>query len=161
VPFYLRTGKRLAQGCAEVVVQLRSIPFCMFGEEDTCTRIEPNRLVLSIQPDESVHLEFAAKMPGPGMALETARMHFGFRACHPDAPSAYQRLLLDALRGEQLLFARADGVELTWRFVTPILEAHAERSVAEPHAYQAGSQGPVAANTLIARDGHAWRPLGT
>jgi len=160
VPFYLRTGKRLAQGCAEVVVQFRSIPFCMFGEEDTCTRIAPNRLVLSIQPNESVHLEFAAKVPGPGIAVETARMHFGFRDRYPDGPPAYQRLLLDALRGEQLLFARADGVELSWRFVTPILEAYADHPGAEPYAYPAGSQGPVAADTLIARDGHAWQPLG-
>ncbi len=160
VPFYLRTGKRLAQGCAEVVVQFRSIPFCMFGEEDTCGRIAPNRLVLSIQPNESVHVEFAAKVPGPGMAVETARMHYGFHDRHPDGPPAYQRLLLEALRGEQLLFARADGVELSWRFVTPILEAYADQPGAEPYAYPAGSQGPVAADRLIARDGRAWQPLG-
>lgn len=160
VPFYLRTGKRLAQGCAEVVVQFRSIPFCMFGEEDTCTRIAPNRLVLSIQPNESVHVEFAAKVPGPGMAVEAARMHYAFHDRYPDGHPAYQRLLLDALRGEQLLFARADGVELSWRFVTPILEAYADQPGAEPYAYPAGSQGPVAADTLIARDGHAWQPLG-
>ncbi|BBP05413.1 glucose-6-phosphate 1-dehydrogenase [Sulfuriferula plumbiphila] len=160
VPFYLRTGKRLAQGCAEVVVQFRTIPFCAFGEEQACTRIAPNRLVLCIQPDESVRLEFAAKVPGPGMAVETARMHFGFHGRHPDAPPAYQRLLLDALHGEQLLFARADGVEMSWRFITPILEAYADHPGAEPYAYPAGSRGPVAADTLIARDGHAWQPLG-
>jgi len=160
VPFYLRTGKRLAQGCAEVVVQFRSIPFCVFGEEDTCARIAPNRLVLHIQPDESVHLEFATKAPGPGIAVDTARMHFDFQDRYPDAPPPYQRLLLDALRGEQLLFNRSDGVEMSWRFITPILEAYADHPGAEPYAYPAGSQGPVAADTLIARDGHAWQPLG-
>ncbi len=159
VPFYLRTGKRLAQGCAEVVVQFRSIPFCVFGEEQACARIAPNRLVLSIQPDESVHLEFATKVPGTGLAVETARMHFGFQDRYPDAPPPYQRLLLDGLRGEQLLFARADGVEMSWRFITPILEAYADHPGAEPYPYPAGSQGPVAADTLIARDGHVWQAL--
>lgn len=160
VPFYLRTGKRLAKGCAEVVVQFRTIPFCVFGGELACTRIAPNRLVLSIQPNESVHLEFAAKVPGTALSVEAARMHFDFKCHHPEATPPYQRLLLDALRGEQLLFARADGVEMSWRFITPILEAYADRPGAEPYAYPAGSEGPVAADTLIARDGHAWRPLG-
>ncbi|OGT00211.1 MAG: glucose-6-phosphate dehydrogenase [Gallionellales bacterium RIFCSPLOWO2_12_FULL_59_22] len=160
VPFYLRTGKRLAKGCAEVVVQFRSIPFCVFGGDPACARIAPNRLVLSIQPDESVHLEFATKTPGHGLAVETARMQFDFHDRYPDAPSPYQRLLLEALRGEQLLFARSDGVEMSWRFITPILEAYADHPGAEPYAYPAGSEGPVAADTLIARDMHAWQALG-
>ncbi|MHB1676202.1 MAG: glucose-6-phosphate dehydrogenase [Sulfuriferula sp.] len=160
VPFYLRTGKRLAQGCAEVIVQFRSIPFCMFGGEPSCANIAPNRLVLSIQPNESVYLEFAAKVPGPGITVDTARMHFGFHDRYPDAPPAYQRLLLDGLHGEQLLFARADGVEMSWRFVTPILEAYANHPDMAPHSYPAGSQGPAAADTLIARDGQTWQPLG-
>lgn len=162
VPFYLRTGKRLAKGCAEVVVQFRSIPFCVFGEEQACARIAPNRLVLSIQPEESVHLEFATKVPGNGLAVDTARMHFSFNDRYPDAPPPYQRLLLDALRGEQLLFSRADGVEMSWHFITPILEAYADTGHpgAKPYPYPADSQGPVVADTLIARDGHAWQPLG-
>jgi len=161
VPFYLRTGKRMAKGCAEVVVQFRSIPFCVFGEEQACARIAPNRLVLSIQPEESVHLEFAAKVPGNGLVVDTARMHFSFNDRYPDAPPPYQRLLLDALRGEQLLFSRSDGVEMSWHFITPILEAYADtaRAEAQPHPYPAGSQGPAAADTLIARDRHAWQTL--
>ncbi|OIO75424.1 MAG: glucose-6-phosphate dehydrogenase [Gallionellaceae bacterium CG1_02_56_997] len=162
VPFYLRTGKRLAKGCAEVVVQFRSIPFCVFGEEQACARIAPNRLVLSIQPEESIHLEFATKVPGNGLAVDTARMHFGFNDRYPDAPPPYQRLLLDALRGEQLLFSRADGVEMSWHFITPILEAYADgiHPDARPYPYPAGSQGPVAADELLAQDSHNWQRLG-
>ena len=160
VPFYLRTGKRLAKGCAEVVVQFHTIPFCVLGEEQICSRIAPNRLVLRIQPDESVHLEFATKMPGPGLVVDTAHMHFDFLDRYHEVTPPYQRLLLDALRGEQLLFARADGVEMSWRFITPILDAYANNhSSAKLHTYTAGSQGPIAADSLMAHDGHMWQPL--
>jgi len=162
VPFYLRTGKRLAKGCAEVVVQFRSIPFCVFGEDEACARIAPNRLVLTIQPEESLYLEFSSKVPGDGLALDTGRMHFNFNDRYPDAPPPYQRLLLDALRGEQLLFARSDGVEMSWRFITPILQAYADtrHPDARPYPYPAGSQGPVEADELLSQDCHAWQRLG-
>jgi glucose-6-phosphate 1-dehydrogenase len=161
VPFYLRTGKSLAQGCAEVIVQFHEIPFCKFGEETTNCNIAPNRLILSIQPNEAVYLEFTIKVPGLGITVDTARMHFDLHERYPDQPPVYQRLLLDALHGEQLLFARADGVEMSWRFVTPILEAYAKHLGIEPHPYLSGSQGPSAADELIQNDGRSWQLLGS
>ncbi|HDP90184.1 MAG TPA: glucose-6-phosphate dehydrogenase [Thioalkalivibrio sp.] len=160
VPFYLRTGKRLARGCVEVMIQFKAVPHCLFGDAQACERIEPNRLVICLQPGESIQFHFGAKTPGTVLSVDPVRMHFGFRETHPDGTlSPYQRLVLGALRDDASLFARADGVEAAWRFVTPILEAFETSPPDDFPDYAAGSEGPLEAELLLRRDRQAWRPL--
>ncbi|MBI4565575.1 MAG: glucose-6-phosphate dehydrogenase [Planctomycetes bacterium] len=160
VPFYLRTGKRLARKTTEIVLQFQSIPFCLFGREDVCRRIEPNTLAIRIQPDEGISLRFAAKAPGEELEIGSVRMDFsyeeGFRR---PMVSAYERLLLDCMRGDQSLFLRADAVEHSWEFMGPPLEA-AEADPEGPKIYEPGSTGPREAALLLSKDGRRWTDLG-
>lgn len=151
VPFYLRTGKRLSNQRTEVVVHFRPVPYSLFGAETEASSIQPNRLILSIQPTESVELVFGAKVPGTTLQVQQAHMHFGFEGDFTERThSPYERLLLDALRGDQLLFARADGIEAAWRFVDPIIEAWKTAELPEPFPnYFGGSDGPLSANQLM------------
>ena len=151
VPFYLRTGKRLSSQRTEVVVHFLPVPYSLFGNEAEASKIQANRLILSIQPTESVQLVFGAKVPGTTLHVQQARMHFGFDGEFTEqAHSPYERLLLDALRGDQLLFARADGIEAAWNFVDPIIEAWRNVELPEPFPnYFSGSNGPLSANQLI------------
>lgn len=160
VPFYIRTGKRLRQASTEVVIQFRQIPFCLFGQDQVCSRIEPNRLILRIQPHEGISLGFGIKAPGNEAQVDYARMRFAYGNHYDgDMPLAYERLLTDAMRGYAALFARRDSVEEAWRFITPILTAWEQNPPTDFPNYAAGSEGPETARALMADDGRAWHPL--
>ena len=158
VPFYLRSGKDLATKTSEVVIQFRCPPHVMFpmppGQE-----IRSNILALCIQPDEGMHLRFEVKIPDTLADTRSVNMEFHYAdAFGPEAiPDAYERLILDALQGDASLFTRADGIELAWNIIDPILRGW-ESSAAPPLAtYEPGSWGPAEADDFIGHDGRAWR----
>jgi len=155
VPFYLRTGKRLAARVSEIVVTFKPIPYSVF--EHSAGPIMSNQLVIRLQPDEGVKLWLMIKDPGPGgMRLTHVPLDMSFADAfgvrHPDA---YERLLTDMIRGSQTLFMRRDEVEAAWAWVDPILDAWAA-SAEPPKSYTAGTWGPSAAVALIERDGRTW-----
>ncbi len=157
VPFYLRTGKRLDRKATEIAVHFRSVPTCLFGDRRLCARLEPNVLVLRVQPREGVHLSIASKVPGEGMNVGGVKLDFDYAEVFGRQPAeAYETLLLDIINGDPSLFARRDQVELSWQFVEPILHAWAADPAKEFPNYEAGSPGPKAANRLLSQYGHAW-----
>jgi glucose-6-phosphate 1-dehydrogenase len=157
-PFYLRTGKRLARQMTEVAVRFRPVPHLPFAPTDMTGEVDPNELVLSVQPDEGASLRIVAKVPGQTMNVRPVLMDFNYgEAFLSSSPEAYERLLVDALRGDATLFTRADEVEVEWRIVDPILRAWESASGPEP--YEAGSQGPAGADALLAVRGRAWRRI--
>jgi len=159
VPFYLRTGKRLAARASEIVLQFRRPPLHLFHETPV-EGLEPNRLVIRIQPDEGISLTFQAKVPGPEMTLGRVDMAFAYQDYFSSAPATgYETLLYDCMTGDQTLFHRADMVEAGWSVVAPVLEAVEASAAARLHEYAAFSQGPDEADALLARDGRRWRPL--
>jgi glucose-6-phosphate 1-dehydrogenase len=152
VPLYLRTGKRMGSRCSEIVIAFKSVPHSIFKGQP-----EPNRLVIRVQPDDGVQLQFMMKVPGSGRLKLVPRMldlrydtAFGERT-----PDAYERLLTDVIRGDQTLFMRRDEVEAAWSFVDPIIEGWSEH-YATPHRYAAGTYGPSQAVGMIERNGHSW-----
>jgi glucose-6-phosphate 1-dehydrogenase len=153
VPFYLRTGKRLAKRTTEIMIQFRRAPHIVFRGRD----IEPNRLILNIQPDEGISISFGAKRPGTEMRIGNVTMNFTYREGFGEASrSAYATLVNDCLRGDPTLFDRGDSVEAAWRLVDPILEVwSATKSVTVP-SYPAGSWGPKESDLLLERNGHTW-----
>jgi glucose-6-phosphate 1-dehydrogenase len=155
VPFYLRTGKRLPQRFSEIVVGFRQVPHVIFPMQPD--GIPPNRLVVRVQPDEAIKLWMMVKEPGPGdMRLQHVPLDMSFAKAFGAAPAdAYERLLMDALRGNAALFMRRDEVEAAWKFVDPIREAWAQ-SGEPPRPYAAGTWGPNASVALIERDGRTW-----
>jgi len=155
VPFYLRTGKRLAERVSEIVVHFRTVPHSIFP--GTAGPLEPNRLVLRLQPDEGVKLWLMIKYPGPGgLRLRHVPLDMSFaEAFGVRQPDAYERLLMDVVRGNPMLFMRRDEVEAAWQWIDPIIEAW-ENSGEAPRPYPAGSWGPSAAVSLIERDGRTW-----
>ena len=156
VPFYLRAGKALAKRVTEVRFHFRRIPFCLFGDEEVCSRIEPNVLTLRIQPAEGISLSFAGKVPGVELAISEVTMDFRYaEAFGKEPPDAYERLLLDCMRGDATLFARRDEVELSWRFADALIAAES----GPPIPYAPGSAGPREADRLLQRDGHRWTAL--
>ncbi len=157
VPFYLRSGKRLKKRTTEIAIRFRPVPHMMFSQA-MGGAIEANSLVLRVQPDEGIHLEIQAKYPGSRMCLMPVNLDFSYRA--DVSLSAYERVLLDCMEGDQMLFVREDGVDLSWQLLTPLLEALAGRQqLPDSFCYEAGSDGPQAAADLLARDGRQWRPL--
>jgi len=160
VPFYLRAGKRLEKRVTEVSLFMRAIPLCLFGRADVCERIEPNVLTLRIQPDEGIELRFASKIPGHDLAVGTVAMDMKYlEAFGGSPPEAYERLLLDAMRGDATLFSRRDAVEASWAWITPILEYFAAHPRTDFPNYAPGSWGPAAADLIPGRDRRAWRAL--
>jgi glucose-6-phosphate 1-dehydrogenase len=155
VPFFLRTGKRLAERVSEIVIAFRPIPHSVF--DPAAGPIAANRLVIRLQPDEGVKLWLMTKDPGPGgMRLREVPLDMSFaETFHTRNPDAYERLLLDVVRGNQTLFMRRDEVEAAWIWIDPILEAWAN-SEEHPKPYTAGTWGPSAAIALIERDGRTW-----
>jgi glucose-6-phosphate 1-dehydrogenase len=155
VPFYIRTGKRLPVRASEIVINFRKIPHSIF--DDSAGAIEENRLVLRIQPDEGVKLWLMIKDPGPGgMRLRYVPLDMSFASAFGvRSPDAYERLILDVIRGNQTLFMRRDEVEAAWAWIDPIEEAW-EHSREAPKPYPAGTWGPSAAIALIERDGRHW-----
>ncbi|HXE73850.1 MAG TPA: glucose-6-phosphate dehydrogenase [Candidatus Nitrosotenuis sp.] len=159
VPFYLRTGKRLAKKISEISVHFKHVPHLMFPQT-ALDQLEPNLLVLRIQPDEGISLRFEAKMPGAAVRLRSLHMDFHYGSAFGLAgPEAYERLLMDCILGDSMLFARRDSVEAAWEVVTPILEAWEEEQARDIPFYESGTWGPDEADRLIERDGRKWRRL--
>jgi glucose-6-phosphate 1-dehydrogenase len=157
VPFYLRTGKRLARKVTEIAVTLKPVPHLGFSQ-DGSVGVRPNQLVLTLQPNEGVSLSLAAKIPGPRMRIRPVHMEFLYGTTFlSQSPEAYERLIMDAMRGEATLFTRNDEVEAQWRIVDPILRAWAA-SNEPPARYPAGSAGPREAATLLQGE-DAWRAI--
>jgi glucose-6-phosphate 1-dehydrogenase len=157
VPFYLRTGKRLARKVTEIAIQLKPVPHLAFQAHGSLG-VQPNEVVLTVQPDEGVTLSLAAKIPGARMRIRPVNLEFHYGTSFLSAsPEAYERLILDAMRGDATLFTRNDEVDALWRVVDPVLQAWKESDDPVPQ-YPAGSQGPEEANALL-REGASWRPL--
>ena len=156
VPFYLRTGKRLAARSSEAVIQFRPVPHRSFPGS-AAIDWQANRLVMRIQPREGISLRFQAKHPGPELRLSPVDMSFSYQdTFHASPPDAYETLLLDVMRGDATLFMRADQVESAWEVITPILDAWESVRPADIPNYAAGTWGPEAAESLIAGDGRSW-----
>ena len=159
VPFYLRTGKRLSRRFSEVAIQFRTVPHQSFPPE-AGRDWHPSRLVLSIQPEEGIVMGFQAKYPGPKMLLRPVEMRFAYQDSFAvRSPDAYETLLWDVMNDDPTLFMRADQVEAAWQVLTPVLEAWAKSAPRGFPNYAAGSWGPKEADALLAREGHAWRPI--
>ncbi len=155
-PFYLRHGKRLPKRATEIAIQFRAVPHQLFSA-DAREGLEPNTLVLRIQPEEGISLKFGAKVPVQGVRIRSVAMDFVYGASFlVDAPDAYETLLLDALRGDATLFTRQDEVEEQWKTVDPIIGAWTA-SPEPPPQYPAGAWGPPEADAFIERDGRRWR----
>jgi glucose-6-phosphate 1-dehydrogenase len=157
VPFYIRTGKRLARKVTEIAVTLKPVPHLAFSQ-DGSLGVQPNQLVLTLQPNEGVSLRLGAKIPGTRMIIRPVNMEFLYgTAFLSQSPEAYERLITDAMRGDATLFTRNDEVEAQWRICDPIVGAWAKQP--GPLAqYEAGSQGPAEADSLLL-EGHRWRAI--
>ena len=156
VPFYLRTGKRMAERVTEIAIRFKAPPALLFRQTGV-KELEQNELVMHIQPNEGISLSFSAKIPGPVVKLGGVDMNFTYKDYFRSAPSiGYETLLLDCMIGDPTLFQRADTVDAGWRVVDPILDAWKAKPGDFPN-YAAGSWGPQAADNLLARDGRQWR----
>lgn len=158
-PFYIRAGKRMPRRSTEITIAFRPVPHMPFSDPKVAQSIRPNLLTLSIQPNEGASLRIEAKAPGAETQLRPVRMDFLYGETFTrETPEAYERLILDALRGDATLFTRADEVEQAWRIVDPVIGAWKENEVPlEP--YVAGTPGPDSAEALIRADGRKWRRL--
>jgi glucose-6-phosphate 1-dehydrogenase len=158
VPFYLRSGKRLARKYSEIAVTFRQLPHRIFGEAGD--HIETNTLIMKIQPEEGISLRFNAKVPGPKMHIRGVTMDFNYGTGFGvvSAP-AYERLIGDAMRGDAMLFTRWDAVQKAWQIVMPILDRWTTTPEPDFPNYAAGSQGPSNADALLAADGREWRRI--
>ena len=158
VPFYLRTGKRMGRRLSEIVIQFRQVPHSIFGRD--AGRIFANQLVIRLQPEEGIEQMLMIKDPGPGgMRLNYVPLDMSFQdVFNVRNPDAYERLILDVIRGNQTLFMRRDEVEEAWRWVDPILAAW-ERNRQPALGYPAGTTGPAAAIAMVERDGRTWREI--
>jgi glucose-6-phosphate 1-dehydrogenase len=167
VPFYIRSGKRLAKSITEIAIHFKSPPHRLFSESmDTISDgktegLAPNVLVIQIQPEEGISLKFATKQPGQTNQLRHLNMDFKYgTAFGVRSATAYERLIHDCLMGDPSLFSRTDQVEVCWEFIRPVLEAWSDKSKKTDFPnYAAGSWGPSASDDLIASTGHAWRRL--
>ena len=158
VPFYIRTGKHMSQRLTEIAIRFKHAPYAPF-EDTQVDELPPNWLVLRIQPDEGISLQFEVKRPGPVMDLAAVNMDFRYDDWFPKEPNVgYETLIYDVMIGDQTLFMRADMVEQTWRIVQPVLDAWAAEKADFPN-YASGSSGPEAADRLLAESGREWRPV--
>ena len=159
VPFYVRSGKRLDRRHTSISIQFKAPPLALFRGEGV-GEIEPNRLDLHIQPDESIAIQMKAKRPGSSIRLAPVQLAFSYLDFGPvPAATGYERLLYDAMVGDSTLFHRADEVEAAWRVVTPVLDLWASLPARDFPNYPAGSSGPSAAEELLRRDGRRWVDL--
>jgi glucose-6-phosphate 1-dehydrogenase len=157
VPVYLRVGKAMPRRVTEITVQFKRPPFALF-RETPIDSLKPNELVINIQPDEGISLHFGAKLPGAAMGIGTVEMDFSYREhFHREPATGYERLLFDAMLGDQTLFQREDMVVAGWRVVSPILDLWQALPPRSFPNYPAGSWGPKAAEELLERDGRHWR----
>ena len=156
VPFYLRSGKRLAMKASEIVVQFTRPPAILFGQ-DSRFRVSPNLLVIRIQPNEGVTLYLNSKTPGLETKLQPIKLEFGYETTFgSDTPEAYERLILDALNGDGTLFIRGDEAETSWGLLTPVLEHWASQRSHGLESYASGTWGPLEADKLLLESGHEW-----
>ncbi len=156
IPFYLRTGKRLAQKVSQAIIQFRPVPHQSFPASANQDWL-PNRLEIEIQPDEGINLHFQAKVPGVDLRLSSQEMRFRYsEAFNTSPPEAYETLLLDVIRGDATLFMRADQVESSWGVIEPVLEAWSSVDPGDFPNYLSGTWGPPSAEALIAQDGRRW-----
>jgi glucose-6-phosphate 1-dehydrogenase len=159
VPFYIRTGKRLPGRVTEIAIQFKRAPFILFRKTPV-HHLNPNRLVLHIQPEEGIDLSFGAKVPGPLLRLGAVNMHFHYKDYFGSTPSTgYERLLYDCMTGDATLFQRADMIEAGWSVVAPILDVWRALPPRSFPNYAAGTWGPKEADELIERDGRQWRKV--
>jgi glucose-6-phosphate 1-dehydrogenase len=155
VPFYLRSGKRLPKRVTEIAIQYKRVPHLLFRNDDE--QLQPDFLIIRIQPDEGISLKFCSKLPGQKIIIRQVSMDFQYGTSFGKrVPEAYERLLLDAMLGDSTLYARGDFVELSWKLVMPILNQWASDTSPIP-AYPAGTWGPQEADEFIERDGRQWR----
>jgi glucose-6-phosphate 1-dehydrogenase len=158
VPFYLRTGKHMSRRVTEIAIRFKPAPFAPFEDTDVAA-LPPNWLLLQIQPDEGIALQFEVKRPGPVVDLAAVRMAFKYADWFPKEPNiGYETLIYDVMTGDQTLFNRADMVEETWRVVGDVLDNWTKEAPEGFPNYASGSDGPVEADALLARTGRAWRP---
>ncbi len=157
VPFYLRTGKRLPKRVSEIAIQFKSAPLVLF--RGACEQqMQPNLLIVRIQPDEGISLRFQAKVPGPEVTLGVVQMDFKYADYFGSRPSTgYETLLYDCMTGDSTLFHRADIIETGWKIVTPILDDWEHNTQSPIPTYAAGTWGPREAEELLERDGRRWR----
>jgi glucose-6-phosphate 1-dehydrogenase len=157
VPFFLRTGKRLPKRASEIAVQFKRTPHLVFRRNPEAVA-EPNWLVLRIQPDEGIALTFGAKLPGPELRIASVNMDFDYgQAFGGEPPEAYERLLLDAMKGDATLYARGEWVDIAWEILAPVQESW---SVGDPRripSYEAGTWGPAEADVMVEGTGRRWR----
>ena len=157
VPFYMRTGKRLPIQATEVAIQFQRVPHLLF-QKTAVEELEPNQLVIRIQPDEGCSLTFGTKVPGPEVEVRTVDMEFDYESDFGSGtPEAYERLILDCMLGDATLFARSDEIEEAWEIFDPLLEYWAEGG--RPSAYGPGTWGPASADELVRQDGRRWRDI--
>ncbi|MEA2347563.1 MAG: glucose-6-phosphate 1-dehydrogenase [Thermoleophilaceae bacterium] len=157
VPIYLRTGKRLARKVTEIAVTLKPVPHLAFQQGDS-VGVQPNQIILTMQPNEGVSISMGAKIPGTRMSIRPVNMEFLYGTSFlSQSPEAYERLIMDAMRGDATLFTRNDEVEAQWRICDPIVRTW-ESTPGPVPTYEAGSQGPEEANELL-EPGHRWRAI--
>jgi glucose-6-phosphate 1-dehydrogenase len=158
VPFYLRTGKRLSRKLTEIAVILKPIPHLALQSSGS-VGIQANQLVFTLQPDEGVSVSIGAKIPGTRMRIRPVNMEFRYGTSFlSESPEAYERLILDAMRGDATLFTRNDEIEALWGIIDPILDAWEKDTSSEIPTYEAGTPGPKEAEALL-EDGRIWRRL--
>jgi glucose-6-phosphate 1-dehydrogenase len=160
VPFYIRTGKYMTRRTTEIAIRFKSAPTSLFDGAESAAK-HPNWLVIQVQPDEGISLQFEVKKPGPVVDLKSVKMNFAYSDWFPPQQNVgYETLLYDVMIGDQTLFQRADQVEEGWRIVEQVLEAWAKEVPDDFPNYIAGTAGPAAADALLARDGgRSWRPV--
>jgi len=159
VPFYLRTGKALRAKQSEVAIKFKQAPVAMFRDTPV-DRLAENFLLIGIQPNECIGLEFNAKVPGPSISIGGVGMTFKYEDYFDIAPSTgYETLIYDCMIGDAILYPRADGIEAGWRVVQPFIDAWREAPEKNLAVYRAGRDGPKEADELLARDGRRWRPI--
>jgi glucose-6-phosphate 1-dehydrogenase len=161
VPFYLRSGKRMTSKVTEIVIEFKCPPHLLFSSmDDDC--IQANTLNIRIQPDEGIHLKFLAKVPGAGMEMSSVDFNFYYKTDFEgkDLPTAYERLLMDAIQGDASLFARSDEIEQAWKIIDPIIKSWDTDENKKLAHYPAGSWGPVEADEFMDVDNRYWHPIG-
>jgi glucose-6-phosphate 1-dehydrogenase len=157
VPFFVRTGKKLAKRSTDIAIQFNSAPLTLFASGDGDLSKRPNLLILRIQPEEGISLRFFSKQPGSGMHLRPVSMDFKYGASFGGrSPSAYETLLVDAMVGDATLYTRQDMVEASWKVVEPIMQEWKSHTTKFPN-YESGSWGPAEADAMLERTGHVWR----
>jgi glucose-6-phosphate 1-dehydrogenase len=155
VPFYLRTGKKLPSRVTEIAIEFQSVPHLLFAKT-AVEELEPNVLVIRVQPDEGISLTFGSKVPGPDVSVRTVDMDFDYETDFGSGtPEAYERLLLDSMLGDATLFARSDEIEQAWEVVDPIQKHWSQGG--RPGPYRPGAWGPPSADDIVRSDGRRWR----